>query len=63
MVKHLTPWDMLRRMLGCWQLYVMLAPTLAYFIIFNYVPMYGAVIAFKDFSPNLGIFGSPRPEQ
>jgi putative aldouronate transport system permease protein len=28
-------------------------------MIFNYAPMYGLIIAFKDFSPNLGILGSP----
>lgn len=40
-------------------LYVMLAPILAYFFIFQYIPMYGATIAFKDFNPRLGIAGSP----
>jgi putative aldouronate transport system permease protein len=36
----------------------MLIP-LACFIIFRYVPMYGALIAFKNFKISLGIFGSP----
>jgi len=40
-------------------LYMMLLPVFAFFIIFQYVPMYGAIIAFKDFSPRLGILGSP----
>jgi putative aldouronate transport system permease protein len=40
-------------------LYVMLVPVLLYFTVFHYVPMYGAIIAFKDFSPRLGIWGSP----
>lgn len=40
-------------------LYLMAAPMLAYYILFCYVPMYGALIAFKDFSPALGILGSP----
>jgi putative aldouronate transport system permease protein len=40
-------------------LYVMLVPVLLYFAVFHYVPMYGAIIAFKDFSPRLGIWGSP----
>ena len=31
-------------------LYLLMLPVLAYFVIFYYVPMYGAVIAFKDFS-------------
>ena len=39
-------------------LYLMLIPVLAYYIIFAYAPMYGAIIAFKDFSPIKGIMGS-----
>jgi putative aldouronate transport system permease protein len=39
-------------------LYVMLLPVLLYYVIFHYAPMYGALIAFKDFSPRLGIWGS-----
>lgn len=39
-------------------LYVMLLPVLLYYVVFHYAPMYGAVIAFKDFSPRLGILGS-----
>ena len=45
-----------------WQqkyLYLMLAPMFLYLILFNYIPMYGAVIAFKNFNPRLGIMGSP----
>jgi putative aldouronate transport system permease protein len=38
--------------------YIMILPLLAFYIIFCYAPMYGAVIAFKDFSPKLGIMGS-----
>lgn len=38
--------------------YLMALPMIAYYIIFHYVPMYGAVIAFKDFRPALGIAGS-----
>mgnify|MGYP003291032486 CR=1 FL=1 len=40
-------------------LYLMLLPGLLYFILFRYVPMGGLVIAFKDFSPFKGIWGSP----
>ncbi len=40
-------------------LYLMLVPALVYYIIFCYVPMYGASIAFKDFNPMLGIVKSP----
>lgn len=39
-------------------LYLMALPVLAFYIIFHYVPMYGAIIAFKDFSPMKGILGS-----
>jgi putative aldouronate transport system permease protein len=37
----------------------MLVPGAVYYIVFHYVPMYGAVIAFKDFSITKGILGSP----
>lgn len=39
-------------------LYLLALPGLLYFIIFRYVPMYGVVIAFQDFSINKGIWGS-----
>jgi putative aldouronate transport system permease protein len=39
-------------------LYLMLIPCVTYFIIFRYVPMYGVLIAFKDFSFSKGILGS-----
>lgn len=41
-----------------WRIYVMLLPMIVYLFIFNYIPMYGVVIAFKDFKPRLGIIGS-----
>lgn len=39
-------------------IYLMLLPVLAYYLIFHYGPMYGAVIAFQDFNPLKGILGS-----
>ncbi|MCT8160639.1 sugar ABC transporter permease [Pseudoruegeria sp. SHC-113] len=42
-----------------WQVYVMLAPMVIYFLVFAYKPMLGLVIAFKDFSLFKGIWGSP----
>ena len=42
-----------------YELYLLFLPVLIYYIIFCYWPMYGAVIAFKDFRPGLGILGSP----
>lgn len=41
-----------------WLLYVMLLPVLVYLLIFSYAPMYGVIIAFKNFKPRLGILGS-----
>lgn len=38
--------------------YLMLLPVVAYFIIFNYIPMGSVVMAFQDFSIKKGIFGS-----
>jgi putative aldouronate transport system permease protein len=40
-------------------LYLMILPVLLFYFIFHYKPMYGAIIAFKDFSPIKGILGSP----
>lgn len=43
----------------CWQLYVIFLLPLLYILIFKYYPMYGAIIAFKNFNPIVGIAGSP----
>lgn len=40
-------------------LYIMALPVVLYYIVFHYLPMFGAVIAFKDYSPIKGILGSP----
>jgi putative aldouronate transport system permease protein len=40
-------------------LYFLMAPTLIYFVIFKYGPLWNAQIAFKDFKPLLGVVGSP----
>ncbi|WP_179381101.1 ABC transporter permease [Jannaschia marina] len=42
-----------------WQIYVLLAPTLIWLLLFLYKPMYGLQIAFKDYSVFRGIAGSP----
>lgn len=39
-------------------LYLLLAPAVIVFLIFTYAPMYGVVIAFKDYKPAEGIWGS-----
>lgn len=41
-----------------WPLYVMLLPAVAYLLIFKYYPMYGAQIAFRNYSLRKGITGS-----
>lgn len=47
-----------RKILKHWQLYVMVLPALIWLILFCYKPMYGLIIAFKDFSFRAGIWGS-----
>jgi putative aldouronate transport system permease protein len=49
----------LARAMRSWQLYAFLLPTLLYFGIFHYGPLYGAQIAFRDYLGPLGIWGSP----
>lgn len=39
--------------------YLMVLPVLVYYIVFDYIPMYGVSIAFKEFSPVKGILRSP----
>jgi len=40
-------------------LYFIASPMLAYFLIFKYLPMWGILIAFKDYSPYTGFWDSP----
>ena len=42
-----------------WQLHLLLALPLIYLIVFKYLPMAGAQIAFRDFFTRSGIWGSP----
>ncbi len=42
-----------------WDLYLILLPTVVYFIVFKYLPMVGLTMAFNDYMPNLGYFKSP----
>ena len=39
-------------------LILMILPAIAFYIIFCYSPMYGILMAFQDFNPKMGIFGS-----
>jgi putative aldouronate transport system permease protein len=42
-----------------YQLYLLLLVPVVWLIIFRYIPMYGVIIAFKNFNARLGILGSP----
>ena len=51
-----------RRISRNWGLYLLLLPSLVLLILFAYKPMYGVVIAFKNYKNSLGILGSPWAE-
>lgn len=56
-----TPSPSRRRLRRIWRnryLYLLLIPCVAYFLLFHYVPMYGLIIAFKNFKFSKGIFDS-----
>lgn len=40
-------------------LLIMIIPAIIFYFIFNYIPMYGVLIAFKKYYPKKGIMGSP----
>lgn len=53
-------WVRLKRdMRKNWRLYVLALPAIVTVIVFRYAPMYGLQIAFKNFKPVRGIWGSP----
>lgn len=39
-------------------LYILVIPVILFYILFNYKPIYGALIAFQDYTPRLGMAGS-----
>ena len=41
-----------------YSIYILILPVILFYLYFCYGPMYGAIIAFKDFSPARGIMGS-----
>jgi len=41
-----------------WEFYLMMLPGIVLIFILFYVPMAGVILAFKDYNPNKGIFGS-----
>lgn len=40
-------------------IYLFMVPAIIWFIIFAYTPMFGLILAFKDYKYNMGMFGSP----
>lgn len=48
----------MRKILSNWQLYVMALPTILLLFVFNYMPIFGTVLAFKKYKIRLGIWGS-----
>ncbi len=47
------------RMIRSWQLYVLMIPAIIILALFSYYPLYGLIIAFKDFKIRAGILNSP----
>lgn len=48
----------LRNVTKNWELYLFILPTLIYYLVFRYFPMYGVQLAFKNFKASQGILGS-----
>ncbi|MFE5324238.1 ABC transporter permease [Paenibacillus sp. NPDC056579] len=46
------------RLKRSWQLYVLLLVPILYIVLFKYVPMYGALISFQNYSVTKGVWGS-----
>jgi len=53
---HTTLW---KRVLRNRWIYLVMAPAIIFVVIYRYMPIYGMVIAFKDYKVPLGILGSP----
>lgn len=51
-------YDIQKRMRRYWQLYLLVLPAVAAVFIFHYVPIYGVQIAFKNYRPSRGVWGS-----
>lgn len=48
-----------RRIWNYRYMYLFLLPAIIWYFVFCYLPMYGVLLAFKDYKYNLGIWGSP----
>jgi putative aldouronate transport system permease protein len=60
---HLQTEGKWKRRLSAWRrnrsLYLLALPGVIFFIVFKYVPMWGIIISFQDYSPYSGIWNSP----
>lgn len=56
LTKHRFSLDSLQQL---WVMYLFLLPTVVFFFVFNYLPMYGILLGFKNFRFDLGIWRSP----
>ncbi len=52
--KNSLSWDLFQNR----SLYILMIPVIVYYLLFHYLPMYGAIMAFQDYSPMKGLFGS-----
>ena len=60
--KDIMQWGMgkvWKRAIHNYELYILILPTFLYYLVFQYFPMYGVQLAFKDFIAVKGIMGSP----
>ncbi len=57
--KHKAPDRLLPHIRKHWFIYMLVLPGFLFMLVFNYGPMYGIQLAFKEYHPNLGVFGSP----
>jgi putative aldouronate transport system permease protein len=60
-MKNKTPSNALHRkpkFSAQWELHALMLPAMIVILIFSYFPMYGIILAFKQYNPRLGVFGS-----
>lgn len=57
--KHRQLRSQMAKIWNCRWLYLMVLPVAVYYVLFKYIPMYGIVIAFKDYNVFKGVFESP----
>lgn len=50
---------LLRKIYRNRHIYIMLIPVIVFYIIFSYVPMYGIILAWKEWRPRFGVLYSP----